>query len=114
MTSGRSRATASGLPAAKRSVSGCATGASVQGGAHYSSKVFKEALNTPYLSAGSYWLLDARAALASPAGWEIALWGKNLGNEQYVTQATDDGLGMGYRVFNAPRTFGVSVTKSFD
>ena len=88
--------------------------ASVQGGAHYSSKVFKEALNTPYLSSGSYWLLDARAALASPAGWEIALWGKNLGNEQYVTQATDDGLGMGYRVFNAPRTFGVSVTKSFD
>ena len=85
-----------------------------QAGAHYSSKVFKEALNTPYLSAGSYWLVDARASLASSSGWEVALWGKNLGNTQYVTQATDDGLGMGYRVFNAPRTFGVSLTKRFD
>jgi iron complex outermembrane receptor protein len=88
--------------------------AAVQAGAHYSSKVFKEALNTPYLSAGSYWIVDARASLASPAGWEIAVWGKNLGDEHYVTQATDDGLGMGYRVFNAPRTYGVSVTKRFD
>lgn len=88
--------------------------AAVQAGAHYSSKVFKEALNTPYLSAGSYWLVDARASIASPAGWEFAVWGKNLGDEHYVTQATDDGLGMGYRVFNAPRTYGVSVTKRFD
>ncbi|MGZ6038653.1 MAG: TonB-dependent receptor [Phenylobacterium sp.] len=88
--------------------------AAVQGGAHYSSKVFKEALNTPYLSAGSYWLVDARASLASTAGWEVAVWGKNLGDTHYVTQATDDGLGMGYRVFNAPRTYGVSLTEYFD
>ncbi|MFL5295767.1 MAG: TonB-dependent receptor [Phenylobacterium sp.] len=88
--------------------------AAVQAGAHYSSKVFKEALNTPYLSASSYWLVDARASLASTKGWELAIWGKNLGDERYVTQATDDGLGMGYRVFNAPRTYGVSVTKRFD
>ncbi len=88
--------------------------AAIQGGAHYSSKVFKEALNTSYLSAGSYWVYDARASIASPAGWEVAVWGKNLGDERYVTQATDDGLGMGYRVFNAPRTYGVSVTKRFD
>ena len=88
--------------------------AAVQGGAHYSSKVFKEALNTPYLSADSYWLFDARASVTSPAGWEFAVWGKNLSDEQYVTQATDNGIGMGYRVFNAPRTYGVSVTKRFD
>jgi len=88
--------------------------AAVQGAAHYSSKVFKEALNTPYLSADSYWLFDARASVASPAGWEFAVWGKNLSDEKYVTQATDNGIGMGYRVFNAPRTYGVSVTKRFD
>jgi iron complex outermembrane receptor protein len=76
--------------------------------------VFKEALNTAYLKADSYWLWDARAAIASGTGWELALWGKNLGNEHYVTQATDDGLGMGYRVFNAPRTYGVSITKRFE
>jgi iron complex outermembrane receptor protein len=88
--------------------------ASVQAGAHYSSAVFKEALNTSYLSAGSYWLWDARAALAGGRGWDLAVWGKNLGNEHYVAQATDDGLGMGYRVFNAPRTYGVTLTKRFD
>lgn len=88
--------------------------AAVQGAAHYSSKVFKEALNTSFLSADSYWIFDARASVSSKAGWELAVWGKNLGDEQYVAQATDDGLGMGYRVFNAPRTYGVSVTKRFD
>jgi iron complex outermembrane receptor protein len=88
--------------------------AAVQSDAHYSSSVFKEALNVPYLSAGSYWLWDARASIAGHDGWELALWGKNLGNEHYVAQATDDGLGMGYRVFNAPRTYGVSITKQFD
>ncbi len=88
--------------------------AAVQMGAHYSSKVFKEALNTHYLSADSYWLVDARASVASKDGWELALWAKNLGDERYVTQATDDGLGMGYRVFNAPRTYGATLTKRFD
>jgi iron complex outermembrane receptor protein len=88
--------------------------ASVQGAAHYSSEVFKEALNTPYLSADSYWLLDARAAVEAAGGWEVAVWGKNLADEQYVAQATDNGVGMGYRVFNAPRTFGVTLTKRFD
>ena len=88
--------------------------AAVQVGAHYSSSVFKEALNTPYLSAGDYWLVDARASVASRDGWELAIWGKNLGDEHYVAQATDDGLGMGYRVFNAPRTYGATLTKRFD
>jgi iron complex outermembrane receptor protein len=88
--------------------------AALQVGAHYSSKVFKEALNTPYLSAGSYWLVDARASVASKDGWELAVWAKNLGDEHYVAQATDDGLGMGYRVFNAPRTYGATLTKRFD
>lgn len=88
--------------------------ASVQGDAHYSSKVFEEALNKPYLSADSYWLLNARAAIASHHGLEIALWCKNLTDERYVSQAIDVNLGMGYRIFNAPRTYGVTVTKQFD
>ena len=88
--------------------------ASVQGDAHYSSKVFEEALNKPYLSADSYWLLNARAAIASRNGLEIALWSKNLTDERYVSQAIDVNLGMGYRIFNAPRTYGVTVTKQFD
>ncbi len=87
---------------------------SIQGGAHYSGEVFKEALNTPFLSADAYWLFDARAALSTDSGWELSVWGRNLGDERYVAQATDNGLGMGYRIFNAPRTFGVTLTKTFD
>jgi iron complex outermembrane receptor protein len=88
--------------------------AALQGGAHYSDKVFKEALNTSYLSADSYWLFDARAALTSASGWEVAVWAKNLTDKRYVAQVTDNGIGMGYRVFNAPRTYGVTVSKRFD
>ncbi|MDQ0464856.1 iron complex outermembrane receptor protein [Caulobacter ginsengisoli] len=87
--------------------------ASVQGSGHYSDAVYKEALNTPYLSADSYWLFDARAGISN-GDWDLSVWGKNLGDERYVTQATDDGLGMGYRVFNAPRTFGITVTRNFN
>ena len=88
--------------------------AAVQGGAHYSDDVFKEALNTPYLSANDYWLVDARAAVASASGWDLAVWAKNLGDKRYVAQVTDNGIGMGYRVFNTPRTYGVTVSKRFD
>jgi iron complex outermembrane receptor protein len=88
--------------------------AAVQAGGHYSDSVYKEALNTPYLAAGSYWIFDARASLASRSGWEVAVWAKNLGDKAYVTQATDNGIGMGYRVFNAPRTYGVTLTKRFE
>lgn len=89
--------------------------ASVQFAPHYSGAVFKEALNTPYLSARAYWIFDARAALATADhAWEVAIWGRNLSDTQYVTQATDDGIGLGYRIFSAPRTYGFAVTRHFD
>lgn len=88
--------------------------ASIQGGAHYSGDVYKEALNSPYLSADAYWLFDARAALSTDSGWEISVWGRNLGDERYAAQVTDLAIGTGNRIFNAPRTFGVTLTKSFD
>lgn len=88
--------------------------ASLQGGAHYSDAVFKEALNTPYLSSDSYWTFDLRAALASANGWELSAWAKNLTDERHVEQATDNGVGNGYRIFNAPRTYGGTLTKRFE
>ena len=87
--------------------------AALQGSAHYSDAVYKEALNNPALAADSYWLFDARASVSN-GDWDLSVWGKNLGDERYVTQATDDGLGMGYRIFNAPRTFGATVTRNFN
>ncbi|MBV8978319.1 MAG: TonB-dependent receptor [Alphaproteobacteria bacterium] len=87
----------------------------VQMGATYGSSVYFEALNTPYLAGRANWVFDGRASLGPKNGkWELALWGKNLFDEKHVVQATDDGVGMGYRIFNAPRTFGGTFTYKFD
>jgi iron complex outermembrane receptor protein len=87
----------------------------VQFGAVYEDASFKEALNTPYLSSPASWVFDARISLASAdKKWEGAFWIKNLTNEQHAIQATDDGDGDGYRMFNNPRTFGVTVMHRFD
>ena len=87
----------------------------IQLDAHYADAVFKEALNTPYLAAGSYWLENAEADLSTAdRKWTLSLWVKNLADTRYVSQATDDGLGMGYRIFNPPRTFGFTVSHKFD
>ena len=45
--------------------------------------------------------------------WELALWGQNLTNEQYVEQGLNSGLGAGNRNYNAPRTYGVQLTRHF-
>ncbi|MFI4972951.1 MAG: TonB-dependent receptor [Caulobacterales bacterium] len=86
----------------------------IQVSPQYSGAVFKEALNTPFLSAAAYWVIDARASLSTAdGGWEVALWGRNIGNTRYVAQATNDALGMGYRIFNAPATYGVEISHKF-
>jgi iron complex outermembrane receptor protein len=80
----------------------------------YADDMFKDALNDPLIATPSYWVWNARASLFSGADWEVAVWGKNLTDERYVTQGVDNlTLGVGFRVYGAPRTYGVSFTKSF-
>ncbi|MGE0743274.1 MAG: TonB-dependent receptor [Hyphomonadaceae bacterium] len=89
--------------------------ARAQLGADYSDGVFKDAINDPIIRADAYWLLDGRIALGSASGdWEVALWGANLADEQYVVQGLNSGLGAGNRTYNAPRTFGISATRRFN
>jgi iron complex outermembrane receptor protein len=79
--------------------------------ASYTDGVFKEALNFGYLAAPSYWLTNARAAFgAADAHWEIAAWAHNLGDEEYITDAFDNGTGNGIRLYGEPRTYGVTFT----
>jgi len=81
----------------------------------FASDNFKEALNTPYLFTRANWVFDGRVSLATgDKTWELAGWIKNMFNEHHVVQATDDGTGDGYRIFNAPRTYGVTLTYSFE
>jgi iron complex outermembrane receptor protein len=47
-------------------------------------------------------------------GWDFSLWGKNIADERYVTQGINQlALGTGNRVYGAPRTWGVSIAKTF-
>jgi len=82
----------------------------------FGSTAYQEALNTPYLFTQANWVFDGRASIATnDQGWELAFWIKNIFNEDHVVTATDDGapLDAGYRIFNAPRTFGVTLTHKF-
>lgn len=83
----------------------------------YEASHYFEALNTPYLSAGSSWVFNGRASIGTVnRNWELAFWINNMFNEKHVIQATDDGqpIGAGYRMFNNPRTFGVTLSHHFD
>jgi len=85
------------------------------GSARYSDAVFKDAINDPVIRSESYWLFDARAGLGDANGrWEVAVWGKNLSDNQHVVQGLNaSALGFGNRTYNAPRTYGVSGTVRF-
>lgn len=80
----------------------------------YAGDMFKDALNDPLIATEAYWTWNGRASLFAGSDWEVAIWGKNLADEQYVTQGVNNlALGVGFRVYGAPRTFGVSFTKRF-
>ncbi len=80
----------------------------------YAGDMFKDALNDQLIATEAYWVWNARASLMSGADWEVAVWGKNLADERYVTQGVNNlPLGFGFRVYGAPRTFGVSFSKAF-
>jgi iron complex outermembrane recepter protein len=79
--------------------------------ASYTDGVFKEALNFGYLAAPSYWLTNARVAFgAADTHWELAAWAHNLGDEEYIVDTFDNGVGNGIRLFGEPRTYGVTFT----
>ena len=86
----------------------------VQFGATYEDRNFKEALNIPYQVSPQSWVFDGRVSLATAdSNWEAAFWIKNMFDERHPIQVTDDGDSEGYRMFNNPRTFGVTLSHRF-
>ncbi len=80
----------------------------------YQATAFKDAINDPVLKVPGYWLLSARASLMHTGGWDLSVWGENITDKRYVTQGVNNSaLGVGFRVYGAPRTFGVTAAKSF-
>ncbi|MFT3725568.1 MAG: TonB-dependent receptor [Hyphomonadaceae bacterium] len=86
----------------------------LQGEGRYTGDQFKDSLNDPIVAADSYWTLNARAIFDHKDGWSLSVWGRNITDERYVTQGVNNlPLGYGFRVYGAPATYGVSVSKEF-
>jgi len=82
--------------------------------ARYSSKVFFTPENIDILSQGGYTLLNARMAYENNNGWTIALYGKNLSDEVYLSHGIDLLLfDLATAEIGAPRQYGVSVSYKF-
>ena len=82
----------------------------------YAWSQFFEVLNIPRLRQDSYALVSAHVDWESPDGsWNASVWGKNLTDEFYFTSRVDllAGFGFDYNHVGAPRTFGVTVGRSF-
>lgn len=63
-----------------------------------------------------YGMVNARVSLAMDNGWEVAVLGKNLNDEEYLTSIVDLGVSLGNTVamVNQPRYWGVQIKKSFN
>jgi iron complex outermembrane recepter protein len=70
----------------------------------------------PLVSGGAYGLLNARAAIGPRDGnWDIALWGKNLLNKEYVSFVADLSGSAGFyeTYYGAPRQYGVQISARY-
>ncbi|WP_291061528.1 TonB-dependent receptor [Hyphomonas sp.] len=86
----------------------------LQGEGRYADAMFNDSLNDPLIASDAYWTYNGRIILSNVDGWSVSLWGRNLADERYVTQGVNNlALGYGYRVYGAPRTYGVSVGREF-
>jgi iron complex outermembrane receptor protein len=78
----------------------------------YQDKVYFDSLNNELLSEDSYWIWNGRIAWTSVnEQWEIAGWGRNLGNEKYLSYAFDlSFFGFHEQMLGSPRMYGLEVT----
>jgi iron complex outermembrane receptor protein len=96
--------------------SGGAFGITLHADGSYASKQYFEPFNLQRLSQKSYAIVNARVAVhGSEDQWEVAAWGKNLGDEFYFTTAADLLSGFGFDYFHrgAPRTYGLEAVYRF-
>ncbi|MCW6529961.1 TonB-dependent receptor [Sphingomonas sp. MMSM20] len=80
----------------------------------YESRSQRDLLNTKILQTPPHALLNARLMIEDGAGWQGSLWVRNLTDIRYVAEAYQVVSG-GYAglVYNLPRTYGISLSRSF-
>lgn len=87
----------------------------LQGNARYSDAVFRDSLNLHLVESQEQWVLNASVELSAPAAkWSVALWGRNLSDEQVLQSGANNGIGNGFTLTQQPRTFGATFKYSFD
>jgi iron complex outermembrane receptor protein len=86
---------------------------SLQGNFKYTDDMFRDAFNDRFNFSEGYTVADARVSLTSDSGgWELALWAKNLTDEEYTEQSFNfvDLSGLANQLYGPPRTYGATFT----
>ncbi|GAB3288196.1 TonB-dependent receptor [Parahaliea aestuarii] len=79
----------------------------------YTDEMYFNTANDLNSGAESYSLVNARAALRMYNGWEFALWGKNLTDEDYVVHSFSAGAGDGHPIYGNPAMWGLTASYAF-
>ncbi|MCC7248285.1 MAG: TonB-dependent receptor, partial [Lysobacter sp.] len=82
---------------------------------NWRSQVFFEDDNQPGIEQDGYGLFNLRAGWRFADRWEVALWGNNLANKEYLTDAGNTGLlfGIPTVIPGADRSYGVTLRATF-
>lgn len=73
---------------------------------------FFDPSNNPEVLSPAHGLASAYLSYETAGGLKLAVYGKNLGDEEYQTHIIKN-VGIGFSVFGAPRSFGVSLSQRF-
>ena len=79
------------------------------------SQVYFEDQNQPGIEQDGYGLLNLRAGWRFNENWEVGIWGNNLTDEEYLTDAGNTGLlfGIPTVIAGPDRSFGVTLRAKF-
>jgi iron complex outermembrane receptor protein len=81
----------------------------------YASKQYFELLNEDRIAQDAYAILNARVAYhGGGERWEVGVWGRNLADKYYLTNAVDlQALGYDYEHRGLPRMYGIDASYHF-
>ncbi|MEH6584160.1 MAG: TonB-dependent receptor [Halioglobus sp.] len=82
----------------------------------YQDSMFFNIENSSISAADDYDLVNVRLALQGAQGWELALWGRNISDEEYRVHGFDSSFGDNLAVsplYGTPKMWGLSASYAF-
>lgn len=83
----------------------------------YNDEIFSDVANNPFGFVDSYWLFNASASyrFGTNETYELTIWGRNIGDEQFFTSCIPGGTLVGsVCAISEPATYGVSLSVDFE